>query len=109
MKVYLAYILTKQKWCYWWYHFAKKSEVLYNLNVKQLKSDHGIEYRNETLKSFCEEKGIVQNSSTVRTPQQNGVAEQRNLKIIEVGRTTVVDADLSLSLWAEAVNTTCYT
>ena len=45
---------------------------------------------------FGENKGISQNLSTVRTPQQNGVAERRNRK-------------LETQFWAEVVNTTCFT
>lgn len=45
----------------------KQSEVLFDIKVKQLISDHGVEFQNETLEIFCEEKGIVQNFSGVRT------------------------------------------
>ncbi|KAI3523650.1 hypothetical protein L1887_01930 [Cichorium endivia] len=88
---------------------VKQSEVLYDMKVKQLWSDHDVEFRNQTLEDFCEEKGILQNFSAVRTPEQNGVAERRNRTLIEAGRTMVVDAGLPLTFWAEAVNTACYT
>ncbi|KAI3752823.1 hypothetical protein L2E82_24860 [Cichorium intybus] len=90
-------------------NLIKQSEVLFDLKVKQLRSDHGTEFRNQTLEDFCKEKGILQNFSAVRTPEQNGVAERRNQTLIEAGRTMVVDVGLPLSFWAEAVNTTCYT
>ena len=89
--------------------FINQNEVLYSLKVRQLRSDHGTEFRNSTLEDFCDSKGITQNFSAVRTPQQNGVAERRNRTLIEAGRTMVVDAGLPLSFWAEAVNTACYT
>ncbi|KAI3767017.1 hypothetical protein L2E82_17098 [Cichorium intybus] len=56
----------------------KQSEVLFNLKVKQMRSDHGTEFCNQIIQDFCEEKGILQNFSAVRTPEQNGVAERRN-------------------------------
>jgi transposase InsO family protein len=56
----------------------KQCERLYNLNVRQLRSDHGTEFKNSTLQDYCYENGILQNFSTTRTPQQNGVAERRN-------------------------------
>ncbi|KAL4573803.1 hypothetical protein LXL04_020621 [Taraxacum kok-saghyz] len=52
---------------------------------------------------------VSQNFSAVRTPQQNGVAERRNRTLIEAGCTMLVEAGLPLSIWAEAVNTACYT
>ena len=49
--------------------FVTQNEVLYNLKVRQLRSDHGTEFRNFTLEDFCESKGITQNFLAVRTPQ----------------------------------------
>ncbi|TLX67060.1 transposase family protein, partial [Labilibacter sediminis] len=87
----------------------KKNETLTGLKVKQLRSDHGTEFRNSTIEEFCESKGIGQNFSAPRTPQQNGVAERRNRTLIEAGRTLMIHAGLPMSFWAEAVNTACYT
>nr|GEU69458.1 uncharacterized mitochondrial protein AtMg00810-like [Tanacetum cinerariifolium] len=44
----------------------------------------------------------------IRTPQQNGVAEKRNMTLIEAARTMLADAKLPVTFWAEAVNTACY-
>nr|GEY02359.1 hypothetical protein [Tanacetum cinerariifolium] len=43
-----------------------------------------------------------------RTPQQNEVAERRNRTLIKAARTMLADAKLSVTFWAEAVNTACY-
>nr|GEU99392.1 hypothetical protein [Tanacetum cinerariifolium] len=43
--------------------------------------------------------------SNARTPQQNGVAERRNMTLIEAARTMLADAKLLVTFWAEAVNT----
>nr|KAJ0216932.1 hypothetical protein LSAT_V11C300102190 [Lactuca sativa] len=100
-------------------HFTKKEGRVVNTNknivlsaslkVKQLRSDHGTEFRNSTLEVFCDHKGIGQNFSGPRTPQQNGVAERRNRTLIEAGRTLMIHAGLPMSFWAEAVNTACFT
>nr|KAJ0205508.1 hypothetical protein LSAT_V11C500231720 [Lactuca sativa] len=87
----------------------RKNETLTGLKVKQLRSDHGTEFRNSTLEEFCDHKGIRQNFSAPRTPQQNGVAERRNRTLIEAGRTLMIHAGLPMSFWAEAVNTACFT
>nr|KAJ0218843.1 hypothetical protein LSAT_V11C300152690 [Lactuca sativa] len=86
-----------------------KNETLTGLKVKQLRSDHGTEFRKSTLKEFCDHKGIGQNFSPPRTPQQNGVAERRNRTMIEAGRTLMIHVCLPMSFWAEAVNTACFT
>ncbi|KAJ9544864.1 hypothetical protein OSB04_024571 [Centaurea solstitialis] len=56
--------------------FVRKMEKLNNLSVCSIRSDHGTEFKNSTLETFFNEKGISQNFSSVRTPQQNGVAER---------------------------------
>nr|KAJ0217090.1 hypothetical protein LSAT_V11C300105640 [Lactuca sativa] len=87
----------------------RKNKTLTGLKVKQLRSDHGTEFRNSTLEEFCDHKGIGQNFSAPRTPQQNGVAKRINRTLIEAGRTLMIHAGLPMSFWAEAVNTACFT
>ncbi|GJS14998.1 putative ribonuclease H-like domain-containing protein [Tanacetum coccineum] len=43
-----------------------------------------------------------------RTPQQNEVAERKNMTLIEASRTMLADLLLPTTFWAEAVNTACY-
>ncbi|GJS02416.1 putative ribonuclease H-like domain-containing protein [Tanacetum coccineum] len=43
---------------------------------------------------FCREKGIKQEFSNARTPQQNGVAERMNRTLIEAARTMLADSHL---------------
>nr|GEW68987.1 DNA-directed DNA polymerase [Tanacetum cinerariifolium] len=57
------------------------------------------------MNEFCTKKGIRKEFSNARTPQQNGVAERRNRTLIEAARTMLADAKLTVSFWAEAVNT----
>nr|GEV81263.1 retrovirus-related Pol polyprotein from transposon TNT 1-94 [Tanacetum cinerariifolium]GEW50871.1 retrovirus-related Pol polyprotein from transposon TNT 1-94 [Tanacetum cinerariifolium] len=47
-------------------------------------------------------------SSVARTPQQNEVAERRNMTLIEAARTMLADSKLPTTFWAEAVITACY-
>ncbi|KAI3771634.1 hypothetical protein L6452_02800 [Arctium lappa] len=89
--------------------FVKRMEVLNNLTVRSIRSDHGTEFKNSSLNNFFENKGISHNFSSVRTPQQNGVAERRNRTIIEAARSMLRDSHLPTQFWAEAVNTACFT
>ncbi|GJV99358.1 putative ribonuclease H-like domain-containing protein [Tanacetum coccineum] len=59
--------------------------------------------------TFREVKGIKQEFSNARTPQQNGVAERINRTLIEAARTMLADSHLPTTFWAEAVNIACYT
>ncbi|KAJ9545145.1 hypothetical protein OSB04_024852 [Centaurea solstitialis] len=89
--------------------FVRKMEKLNNLFVRSIRSDHGTEFKNNTLETFFDRKGISQNFSSVRTPQQNGVAERRNRTLIEAARSMLSEANLATQFCVEAVNTACYT
>ncbi|KAL8115162.1 hypothetical protein AgCh_021839 [Apium graveolens] len=62
--------------------------------VKRLRSDNGIEFMNSTLTEFSKDKGIVQEFSAARTPQQNGVVERNNKTLVEATRTILQDVKL---------------
>ncbi|GJX24175.1 putative ribonuclease H-like domain-containing protein [Tanacetum coccineum] len=76
--------------------------------VKVIRCDNGTEFKNREMNQFCEMKGILRQYSVARTPQQNGVAERRNMTLIEASRTMLADSRLPTTFWAEAVNTACY-
>nr|GEU63886.1 hypothetical protein [Tanacetum cinerariifolium] len=66
------------------------------------------EFKNYEMNQFCGIKRIKKEFSNARTPQQNGVAERKNRTLIEAARTMLADSLLTISFWAEAVNTACY-
>ncbi|GJX17612.1 retrovirus-related pol polyprotein from transposon TNT 1-94 [Tanacetum coccineum] len=84
---------------YTWVHFLRKKsqapEIIMSfirmvenqndVQVKQIRTDNGIEFRNHELESFCDEKGNSHNFSSPYTPEQNG------------------------HFWTEAVRIACYT
>ncbi|KAJ9544672.1 hypothetical protein OSB04_024379 [Centaurea solstitialis] len=84
-------------------------EKFNQITIRSLRSDHGTEFKNNVLDQFIVSKGISQNFSSVRTPQQNGVAERRNHMLIEAVRSMLIESRHSIQFWAEAVNTACYT
>src|ERR1043166_125628 len=47
-------------------NFIKRMENLNSIRVKELRSDHGTEFKNHTLESFCADQGIFQNFLSVR-------------------------------------------
>ncbi|GJV37796.1 retrovirus-related pol polyprotein from transposon TNT 1-94 [Tanacetum coccineum] len=82
---------------YTWVHFLRKKsqapkvimsfirmvENQNDVKVKQIRTDNETEFRNHELESFCDEKRISQNFSSPYTPEQNGVAERKNITLIE--------------------------
>ncbi|GKA15058.1 retrovirus-related pol polyprotein from transposon TNT 1-94 [Tanacetum coccineum] len=77
--------------------------------VISVRTDRGTEFLNKTLHAYFKEEGIKHQTSTPRTPEQNGVVERRNRTLVEAARTMLSASKLPLSFWAEAVATACYT
>ncbi|GJV68370.1 putative ribonuclease H-like domain-containing protein [Tanacetum coccineum] len=88
--------------------FIRQIENQLSHRVKIIRSDNGTEFKNRDMLEFCGNKGIKQEYSTARTPQQNGVAERMNRTLIEAARTMLADSLLPTTFWAEAVSTACY-
>ncbi|GJS94654.1 putative ribonuclease H-like domain-containing protein [Tanacetum coccineum] len=89
-------------------NFIRQIENQLNHRVKIIRSDNGTEFKNRDMLEFCGNKGIKQEYSNARTPQQNGVAERMNRTLIEAARTMLADSLLPTAFWAEAVSTACY-
>ncbi|GJY26639.1 retrovirus-related pol polyprotein from transposon TNT 1-94 [Tanacetum coccineum] len=89
--------------------FIKRVENQNDIKVKQLRTDNGTEFKNSILVNFCDEKGISQNFSSPYTPKKNGVAERKNITLIEVARTMLSGSVFSKQYWTEAVAIACYT
>ncbi|GJV93518.1 putative ribonuclease H-like domain-containing protein [Tanacetum coccineum] len=89
-------------------NFIRQIENQLNHRVKIIRSDNGTGFKNRDMLEFCRNKGIKQEYSNARTPQQNGVAERMNRTLIEAARTMLADSLLPTTFWAEAVSTACY-
>ncbi|GJU01038.1 retrovirus-related pol polyprotein from transposon TNT 1-94 [Tanacetum coccineum] len=89
--------------------FLKMIQVRLNATVRNIRTDNGTEFVNQTLRDYYEQVGISHETSVARTPQQNGVVERRNRTLVEAARTMLIFAQAPLFLWAEAIATACYT
>nr|GEX29585.1 hypothetical protein [Tanacetum cinerariifolium] len=77
--------------------------------VPRMKHQKGTKFLNKTLNAFFREEGIEHQTSTARTPEQNGVVERQNCTLVEAARTILSASKLPLFFWAEAIATACYT
>nr|GEV32643.1 copia protein [Tanacetum cinerariifolium] len=89
--------------------YVKNIQVCLNAPVRSVQTDNGTEFVNQTLRGFFENVGISHQTSVARTPQQNGVVERKNQTLIEAAQTMLIFSKAQLFLWAEAINTACYT
>nr|GEY21966.1 retrovirus-related Pol polyprotein from transposon TNT 1-94 [Tanacetum cinerariifolium] len=72
-------------------------------------TDRGTEFLNKTLNAFFKEEVIEHQTSTARTPEQNGIVERWNRTLVEAARTMLSTSQLPLFFWAEAIATAYYT
>ncbi|GJU87714.1 retrovirus-related pol polyprotein from transposon TNT 1-94, partial [Tanacetum coccineum] len=87
----------------------KNIQVHLNATVRNVRTDNGTEFVNQTLHEFYEKVGISHQTFVARTPQQNDVVERRNRTLIKVAHTMLIFSKALLFLWAKAINTACYT
>ncbi|GJT76688.1 retrovirus-related pol polyprotein from transposon TNT 1-94 [Tanacetum coccineum] len=77
--------------------------------VISVRTDRGTEFLNKTLHAFFKEEGIEDQTSTPRTPEQNGVVKRQNRTLVEAAQTMLSASKLFLFFWAKAITTACYT
>ncbi|GJZ97148.1 retrovirus-related pol polyprotein from transposon TNT 1-94 [Tanacetum coccineum] len=87
----------------------KNIQVRLNATVRNVQTDNETEFVNQTLCDFYENVGISHQTFIGRIPQQNDIFERRNQTLVEAARIMLIFSKDALFLWAEAINTACYT
>ncbi|GJS69380.1 ribonuclease H-like domain-containing protein [Tanacetum coccineum] len=65
---------------------GNESNGLYFLNTV-FRSDNGTKFVNQNMTKFCNDHGILHQTSCAYTPQQNGIAERKHRHLLNVART----------------------
>ncbi|GJS90229.1 retrovirus-related pol polyprotein from transposon TNT 1-94 [Tanacetum coccineum] len=77
----------------------KNIQVRLNATVRNVRSDNGTKFVNQTLYDFYENDGISHQTSIARTPQLNGVVERRNRTLMEAAHTMLIFSKAPLDDW----------
>ena len=77
--------------------------------LKFLRSDRGGEFISHEFNNFCIERGIKRQVSTPGTPEQNGIAERRNISTMDCARSLMIEKGIAIKYWKEAISTTVHT
>ena len=67
-------------------HVCKKLQVEKDTVIARIRSDHGREFENTELATFCNDQGTHQEFSSPMTPQHNGIVEWKNRVVQEMAR-----------------------
>jgi hypothetical protein len=76
--------------------------------VKYFKFNNRLEYRDAKFLELCKTEEITRHFTNKLTPQHNGISKRMNKTLLEHARCMRLNAELSKSLWAEAVNYTSF-
>jgi len=77
-------------------------------NFKVLRSKNMGDYISNAFNDLCRMEGIKKENTIPYNPQQNEVADRKNMSIVGAGRAMLHDQGLPLFFWVEACNTTFY-
>ena len=82
-----------------------KNEVENQLNeiIKVLRSDRGGEYDSSAFGELCAKFGIIHQTTTPYTSQQNGIVERKNRTLKDMVNAMLISSGLPQNLWGEAV------
>ncbi|GJR69705.1 retrovirus-related pol polyprotein from transposon TNT 1-94 [Tanacetum coccineum] len=119
---YIVVIINDYTWFTWVKFLQSKDEVLefmikflkmiqvhLNATVRNIRTDNGTVFVNQTLRAYYKDVGISHQTSVARSPQQNSIVERRNRTLVEAARTMVIFSKAPLFMWAKAIATACYT
>jgi hypothetical protein len=119
-RYFITFIDDYSKFCYV-YLLKHKSEAFskfllylaevqnrFKTKIVHLRTDRGGEYLGGEFDKFCEDNGIIHQTSAPRTPEQNGVAERKNRTLVEMMNAMLLNTGLHSNLWGEAILSACY-
>lgn len=85
--------------------FDKFVENQFGVSIKIIRSDNALEFKEGECKEFFGDQGIIHQTSSVDTPQQNGRVERKHRNVLEMARALNMQVGLPLSYWGDCVLT----
>jgi hypothetical protein len=107
-KSWIFFMKTKGHVFNWFQEFKALVENQTGRKIRVLRTNNGGEYTSKEFNDFCAGEGIKRELIVPYNPQQNGVAERKNMAIVGAVRAMLHDQGLPLFLWAEACYTAVY-
>ena len=90
-----------------WYLARVEKEI--GKILKCIISDRGGLFTTRYFEVFCNDRGIKRKTSAPRTPPQNGIVERRNTSVNNYAKTLMMEKNVALDYYREAVSTIVYT
>ena len=88
-------------------HYKNEVENQLGRKIKAIRSDRGGEY-DAAFDRFCQEHGIIHQTSTPYTPQQNRIAKRKNITLKEMMNAMLINSGLPQNLLGLALLSSNY-
>ena len=99
---YVYFLRSKNEALEMFQHFKNEVENQLDRKIKVIRSDRGGEYE-ALFGDFCSQHGIIHQTTAPYSPQQNGVAEHKNITLKEMMNALLLSSGLPQNLWGEAI------
>ena len=103
----MMYLKEKSFEKFKWYLERLEKEI--GKRLKFLRSDRGGEFISNEFNNFCIERGIKRQVSAPGTSEKNEIAERRNRSIMDCARTLMIEKNVAIKYWKEAISTVVHT
>lgn len=107
-KVYVYFLRNKSEALEKFKEFKHEAENQLDAHIKILRTDNGLEYVNKSFSDYLKSNGIIHQTTTPYTPEQNGTAERMNRSLVERAKCMLLNTNLPKQFWADAVHTAAY-
>ena len=89
-------------------HFITEVVTQHTTTPKIIRTDNALEFVQASLRTFCADRGIIHQTTCPHTSQQNGVAERKHRKLLDITRTLIIEMHVPSYLWSDALITATY-
>jgi hypothetical protein len=108
MKIWINFLKIKDEVFGRFQDFRSLVENQTGRKIQVLRSDNGGEYTSKEFEDYCTTTWIKKELIVPYNPQQNGVAERKNMIVVGETQAMIRDQGMPLSLWEEAINIAIY-
>lgn len=85
--------------------YHKMIETKFDRKIKVFRLDNGDEYTAKEFQAYLPRNGIELQTLCAYTPEQNGVAKQKNRHMLELARALLIEMNVPKSFWSDGVLT----